>query len=143
MEIKFEGLEGILKSIEGLVDVNELEQAMNRACLVVENQAKKNADAFRNSGDLSRSIKHKVNLEGNELVGIVYSDILYAPYVEYGTGLFAEEAGRTDVPWHYQDEKGNWHTTSGMKPQPYLRPALESKAKTVHKIIAKELTKNV
>lgn len=143
MEIKFEGLENILKSIEELADIAGLEQAMDKACLVVENQAKKYADAFRDTGNLTRSIKHKVEFEGNELTGIVYSDVLYAPYVEYGTGIFAEEGGRTDVPWHYQDDKGNWHSTSGMKPQPYLRPALETKAKTVQKIILKELSKNV
>lgn len=143
MEVRFEGLDDILKSIDELVDVAGLEQAMNKACLVVENQAKKNADAFRDTGDLTRSIKHKVEFEGNEITGVVYSELLYAPYREFGTGLFAEEGGRKDVPWHYQDDKGNWHSTSGMKPQPYLRPALEAKAKVVKKIIAKELTKNV
>lgn len=143
MEVKFEGLENILKSIEGLVDIAGLEQAMDKACLVVETEAKKNANQFRDTGLLANSIKRKVELEGNEITGVVYSDVLYAPYVEFGTGIYAEEGGRTDVPWHYQDDKGNWCSTSGMKPQPYLRPALQSKAKMAERIIAKELSKNV
>ena len=143
MEIKFEGLEHILKTIDGVVDVAGLEQAMNKACIVVENQAKKKADLTRDTGNLSRSIKHKVELEGDEIVGVVYSDVLYAPYREFGTGLFAEEGGRKDVPWCYQDDEGEWHTTSGMQPHPFLRPALQEKAGVVTKIIAKELSKNV
>lgn len=143
MEVRFEGLESILKSIDEIADMAGLERAMNKACLVVENQAKKNASEFRDTGNLTRSIKHKVEFEGSEITGIVYSDVLYAPYVEFGTGIFAEEGGRTDVPWHYQDEKGEWHSTSGMHPHPYLRPALEAKKDTVEKIIAKELSKNV
>ena len=143
MDIKFEGLESILKSIDGIVDVDGLELAMDKACIVVENEAKRNASETKDTGNLSRSIKHKVEIDGTDIIGVVFSDVLYAPYREFGTGIFAEEGGRTDVPWNYQDDEGNWHSTSGMKPQPYLRPALQSKEKTVTKIIAKELSKNV
>jgi HK97 gp10 family phage protein len=73
---------------------------------------------------LRRSITSKVESRGDRVEGIVFTPLEYAPYVEFGTGLFAEEGGRKDVPWSYKDDKGQWHTTSGMKPQPYLRPAL-------------------
>ena len=33
--------------------------------------------------------------------------------------------GRKDVPWHYQAEEGNWHSTSGQKPNPFLERALD------------------
>ena len=56
--------------------------------------------------------------------GVVYTPLEYAGCVEFGTGLFAENGGRTDVPWSYQDDKGEWHSTSGMHPHPYMRPAL-------------------
>jgi HK97 gp10 family phage protein len=64
----------------------------------------------------------------------------YAPYVEFGTGLFAENGGRTDVPWCYQDDEGNWHTTSGMKPQPYMRPALEENRNEIINILKEAIT---
>ncbi|WP_299043873.1 hypothetical protein [uncultured Campylobacter sp.] len=47
------------------------------------------------------------------MVGVVYTPLEYAPYVEYGTGLFAVEGGRADVPWSYQNDKGEWISTSG------------------------------
>ena len=55
--------------------------------------------------------------------GEVGTNVEYAPYVEYGTGVF--NPGRL-TPWSYQDASGEWHTTTGQKPQPFLVPALDS-----------------
>jgi HK97 gp10 family phage protein len=121
-DIKIEGLEAVMEGLENLVDTGKLKAAMGKACALVERTAKQKAP--KGNGELRRSITSKVEIEGNYPVGIVFTPLEYAPYVEFGTGLFAEEGGRQDVPWHYQDDRGEWHTTSGMKPQPYMRPAL-------------------
>lgn len=47
----------------------------------------------------------------------------YATYVEFGTGIYV--SGGRQTPWSYQDEKGQWHKTRGMRPRPFLRPAFE------------------
>lgn len=133
-EIKFEGLEEVLESIEGLADASKLEEALGKACAIVEADAKKKAP--KGNGDLRRSITSKVEDDK----GVVYTPLLYAPYVEYGTGLFAESGGRQDVPWNYQDDKGEWHSTSGMKPHPYLRPALNENREKILRILKESLT---
>lgn len=46
----------------------------------------------------------------------------YAPYVEFGTGIYSPDGRKT--PWSYEDANGKWHTTRGMPAQPFLRPAL-------------------
>jgi len=46
--------------------------------------------------------------------------------VEFGTGLFAEEGNGRKDRWCYQDDAGNWHSTIGQHPQPYMRPALNN-----------------
>lgn len=133
--IKFDGLEEVLESIESLADTTNLEAALGRACAVVERQAKQNAP--KGNGDLRNSITSRTeNLEG-----VIYTPLEYAPYVEFGTGLFAESGGRLDVPWNYKDDEGNWHSTSGMKPQPYLRPALNDNRETIVRILKEGLTK--
>ena len=132
-DIRLEGLEEVLGALDDLADTSNLNAALGKACALVERSAKQKAP--KDKGDLRRSIASKV--EGTE--GVVYTPLEYAPYVEYGTGLFAESGGRQDVPWNYQDDEGNWHSTSGQKPQPYMRPALNENREEILRIIKEGL----
>lgn len=132
-EIK--GLDNLNAKLDGLVDAASVQRALGKCCALVERSAKQKAP--KGNGELRRSITSKV--EGD--TGTVFTALEYAPYVEYGTGLFAEEQGRQDVPWHYKDDKGEWHTTSGMPPQPYMRPALNENRQTIVRILKEELAK--
>ena len=132
-DIRLEGLEEVLGALDDLADTSNLNAALGKACVLVERSAKQKAP--KDKGDLRRSITSKV--EGTE--GVVYTPLEYAPYVEYGTGLFAESGGRQDVPWNYQDDEGNWHSTSGQKPQPYMRPALNENREEILRIIKEGL----
>ena len=129
MSIRFEGLDDVLESIDSIANTEKLNQALGKACALVERSAKINAP--KDNGALRRSITSKV--ENN--IGIVYTPLEYAPYVEFGTGLFAETEGRKDVPWCYQDDEDKWHTTSGQHPQPFLRPALNDNRTKIVRII--------
>ena len=134
--IRLEGLEGILDSLEDITDTSQLERSLGKACALVERSAKQKAP--KGNGELRRSITSEVR----GLEGVVFTPLEYAPYVEFGTGLFAEEGGRMDVPWNYQDDEGVWHSTSGMKPQPYMRPALNENREEVLRIIREGIGKN-
>lgn len=138
MSIQFQGLEEVLNSLEGLADAQNFENALEKACAVVERSAKQNAP--KDTGALRRSITSKIEKNGDDIQGIVYTPLEYAPYIEYGTGLFAEEGGRMDVPWNYQDDKGEWHSTSGQKPQPFMRPALDDNREQILRILKEGLT---
>lgn len=136
-DIRMEGLEGILEELNDVVDGSNLKNALEKACALVERSAKQNAP--KGTGELRRSITSKVENEGDELVGVVYTPLEYAPYIEFGTGLFAENGGRMDVPWNYQDDEGEWHSTSGMKPRPFLRPALNDNREQIKRILEEGL----
>lgn len=136
MSIEFRGLEELIDKLEELEDTANVEAALETACALVEKAAKQKAPKGK-TGELRRSITSKVeNLEG-----VVYTPLEYAPYVEYGTGLFAENGGRQDVPWSYQDDKGEWHTTSGQEPHPYMRPALNENREQILRLIKEGLLK--
>ena len=98
---------------------NLFEKALQKACLIVENSAKQNCPV--DDGQLRQSISHKVN----KTTGEIGSSVQYAPYVEIGTGIYSTEGNGRQTPWVYRDAKGEWHTTKGMKAQPFLKPALE------------------
>lgn len=133
-EIELKGLDELLIRLDRITDPNKINRALGQACALVERSAKQKAP--KDKGELRRSISSKVE----DLQGIVFTPLEYAPYVEYGTGLFAEEGGRMDVPWHYQDEQGEWHTTSGQKPQPFMRPALDENRAQILQIIKEGIT---
>lgn len=137
MAIQIDGLDGILDTLDGVVNTMTMQESMGRACAVVEAAAKTKAP--KDTGQLRNSIKSKVEAGGGEIVGVIYTPLEYAPYVEYGTGLFAENGGRADVPWNYQDDKGNWHKTRGQKPQPFLRPALDENTEKIKEILEEGL----
>ena len=132
--IRIEGLDGVLESLADIKDVSKIERALKKACALVERSAKQKAPKGE-TGELARSISSRVEVDGDELVGIVFTALEYAPYVEFGTGLFAVKGGRQDVPWCYQDEKGEWHTTSGQHPQPFLGPALNENREQILKTL--------
>ena len=131
--IEFDGIDELVERIDNYYNEDETKQRLIKACLYVEAEAKKKAPKV--NGELRNSITSKVEVSGGELVGVVFTPLEYAPYVEFGTGIFAEKGGRQDVPWMYTDDKGEWHITSGMKPQPYLRPALQESREKIKEIL--------
>jgi HK97 gp10 family phage protein len=88
----------------------------------IENVAKENCPV--DDGQLRASITHQIT---DDLSSVeIGSNLEYAPYVHNGTGLFAKDGdGRKEVPWRYQDAKGQWHSTKGQKPNPFLQKAVD------------------
>lgn len=138
--IKFDlkNVDGVLAAIEELADTSGYEQALGKACATIERSAKEKAP--KDTGALRRSITSKVESRDGKIEGVVFTPLEYAPYVEYGTGIFAESGGRMDVPWNYQDDQGNWHSTSGQHPQPFMRPALDENREQIIRIIKEALS---
>ena len=132
MKVNFE-----ITGLDNLFDNADFIRAVEKSCALVERSAKEKAP--KDTGALRRSITSKVEREGDDIVGYVFTPLEYAPYVEYGTGLFAESGGRKDVPWCYQDDKGEWHSTSGQHPQPFMRPALTENREEIMRAIREAL----
>ena len=76
-DVKFEGLDSIIKKIDKIDDAKPLTYAMYDACDIVESAAKEKAP--KDTGALRRSITSKVEVIGNEVDGIVFTPLEYAP----------------------------------------------------------------
>lgn len=119
-----------------------LDSSMDKACIEVERVAKQKCPTGEAGGNdtvpLRQSIMHEVRLEGGRVVGIVGSGLDYAVYVHEGTGIRSRTGmGRTyDLPWSYQDDRGQWHTTSGQEAQPFLEEAYNESRDRVMQILA-------
>lgn len=132
MSVEFEGLNELIIKMEKIGKLENLTSAIEKSCSLVERDAKQKAP--KQTGALKRSIESKVEESDASIQGVVFTPLEYAPYVEYGTGLFAENGGRQSS-WRYKDDEGNYHTTSGQKPQPFLRPALQENKENIIKLL--------
>lgn len=111
-------------------------RGLEKVGLTAENYAKKLCPV--DTGNLRNSITHQIF--GGEKTVVIGTNVGYGKYVEFGTGSGAEGSGRPGS-WVYQDEKGIWHRTSGMKAQPFLRPAAKNHGPQYREILEKELEK--
>lgn len=140
MGVRFEGMNELFNTLDRMASKSKCAEAMGACCAIVERAAKQKAP--KDTGALRRSIQSKVETGGRDVEGIVFTPLEYAPYVEYGTGLFAEKGGRKKVPWYYTDDEGKRWKTSGQKPQPYMRPAIkENREKVVDTFVKGVLSK--
>lgn len=75
-----------------------------------------------------------VNVEGN--TAEIGTNLKYAPFVEYGTGSKGDKsvAHTTREKWTYYSG-GQFFTTSGQAPKPFLTPALKNNKDTIIKLI--------
>ena len=89
----------------------------------------------KDTGQLLNSYKIVQTEDGFE----IGSDLDYSLYVEFGTGVYAEDGKGVTTPWAYKADDGTWRTTKGMRPRPHLRPAFEDNAEEIEKMLAKEL----
>ena len=168
MSLEIQGLESVFERLEGIADAAKAKQAITKACLLVERQAKINAQALsEGDGTLAGSIASRID----DYEGVVYTPLFYAPYVEYGTGIEAEhptKPGRQDVPWVYVEHSGEprqgaqksytleeakqavailrekgleAHYTYGQKPQPFMRPALDDNREKIVEILREGIIK--
>ena len=94
-----------------------------KACgMEAEGYAK--ADCPVDTGRLRNSIAHKVVQEEESTVLYVGSNVEYALYHEYGTGIYAENGMGRKTPWVYVDDKGVRHVTKGVKPRHMFKNSL-------------------
>ena len=89
----------------------------------------------KDTGELIDSYRAVQTEDGVE----IGSDLDYSAYVEFGTGIYAEDGKGVTTPWAYKAADGTWRTTKGMRPRPHIRPAFENKVDKIEQMLAEEL----
>lgn len=123
---------------------------------LVRDEAVKNVNMkTHGTGELAGSIYGEVRQAQHGLEGVVYTDNDHAHYVEFGTGSVGAESDHSSVSpnvplvysgkkyWRYQDDSGNWHTTSGQPAKPFLYPALKDNTQKILDMANKDIKKAV
>lgn len=116
--------------------VMDMSRKMDKACLVVESQAKQNCPV--DIGILRASITSETEVTASEIVGRVGTNEEYGPYVHNGTGIYAKDGNGRKTPWGYTVRAGKhkgFHWTQGQRPQPFLENAKLEKKSAVERIL--------
>lgn len=127
------GLDELLKKLDNLQSNQVVKEALTKSCLIVEAEAKERCPY--DDGQLKQSITSVVNKN----IGAVGTNVEYAPYVHQGTGIYAVNGDGRKDRWSYKDAEGNWHSTIGQHPNPFLETALESKKPKILEIFKGEI----
>lgn len=138
-------------------------RAVLNACKnVVQAEAKLRAPA--NEGELRNSIKVRVKMEGDRVIGEVFTNSDHGAYVELGTGpkgqashsgispdvsvsyrsspWFVHEDQINVGPYHFQ-KVGEFYKMYGQPAQPYLYPALKDNQERVSNNISKYVSRKI
>lgn len=123
-------LDRLIAKLDNISSV-KLEGYVKKATSFVHGQAKMLASS--DTGALRESIHHEIKTEESKIIGRVFTNLEYAPFVEFGTGI------RGDGQYPYASEldfqlvyKEDW---KGMRPQPYMYPAIKGAEPYVKSLI--------
>ena len=140
-------LDRLLKSLKSIANT-DVKDTMVKATNLVHAQAK--ALAPVDTGNLRGSIHQEVKSRGKTVEGRVFTNVSYAPYVEFGTGV----KGRGTYPykikgfslayrgtsWTYTPDGGEtFYHTKGQVAQPYLYPAFKNNEKYIKNLFKTEV----
>ena len=134
--VDFKNSDKLKKKLKELSDV-DTEQVIKKATEFCHGQAESLCPVGR-TGALRESIHMQFTPNGKSSTGKVYTNMEYAAYEEFGTGIkgngsypHADKLPRDmeltyrDTPWWYTKDKGKTFIyTKGQVAQPYMYPAL-------------------
>lgn len=134
----------------------------NAAKTIVQADAKRLAPG--NNGELRNSIKTRVKMDGDKAIAEVYTNLHYAPYVEFGTGPKGQAShsgispevsvSYRSSPWYVHEDQinvgpyhfqkiGEFYKMYGQPAQPYLYPALKDNQERVSKNISNYVRRKI
>ena len=159
--VNVKGVDSVTRRFNNIANM-DLKAAISKATQLVHGQAKALAPA--NDGLLRESIHMSVKDTGKAIQGQVYTNLEYAPYVEFGTGVKGDGTypykikGLTlkyaDSAWYipankisaktaerykfakvYGKDGAEYYLCYGQKAQPYMYPALKENEKIIKQIL--------
>ena len=167
-----EGLDKLMKKYGQLgeqVSDRAMERAVNASCKMIQGEARLLCPVFQGGGggELRRSIMTTVDKVDSVVIGTIYTNKAYAPYVEFGTGPKGEknhagispaitpaytqspwwihesqvdEAAAEAYHWFYIDTpEGRFYQSTGQAAQPFMYPALKNNEERATRNIANYL----
>lgn len=147
--VKLKNMKRILRRVDNISKV-DLYDAVIKATNIVHSTAKLLAPT--DTGNLRSSIHQNVSETKGKIQGSVYTNVQYAPFVEFGTGIkgngtypYKLKSGTLtyrNTPWVYNNGD-EFVYTKGQKAQPYMYPALKQNKKYIKALIKENIKSKI
>jgi HK97 gp10 family phage protein len=85
-------------------------------------------------GNLKSSIVTEAYVDDGLAVSETGPTAFYAPYIEYGTGIYAKNGQGRKTSWSFQMPDGRWVTTQGNRPQEFMEPGYQAAKGTIDRL---------
>lgn len=132
-------LDSLIRKLNRLSgDKAPLVRGIKKATIKVQGDAKLLAPV--DTGRLRNSIQAETKEIGGKVVGHIFTNLEYAPYVEFGTGQRGEAS---PSPPKSPDDLYYRQDWAGMEAQPFMYPAAKQNEKVVPKIVGDEIRKEL
>lgn len=123
ISVDFNGMDNLKGVLKEKAELDDVKNAVRLNGSEMQRKAKRKAP--KDTRHLARNIN--LEIEDDGLTAKVEPAVFYAGYLEYGTGIYAENGSGRKTPWvYYSDQAGHFVTTVGMEPQPFLRPSFHA-----------------
>jgi HK97 gp10 family phage protein len=136
--ITIKGVDSLIHKLNKISNTEQVKATMDKAVLLVHAHAK--ALAPVDTGALAGSIHPKTIVGRKQIIGKVYTNLNYAPFVEFGTGIKGNgtypnkdvKLSYRNTPWVYTADGGEtFYRTEGQVAQPYMYPAIKRNEKKI------------
>lgn len=131
-----QGLDSLLRKLDklGKDSTKVVAKAVGEATKKVQGDAKDLCPVREiDGGRLRGSIQGTLQEENREIIGIVSTNVEYAPYVEFGTG---QRGADSPSPPKYDGDLSYREDWAGMSAQPYMYPAIKQNEEYIKETIA-------
>ena len=123
--------------------MKRIKDTITKACYMVLSDTVRNTPV--NTGRLRSSEAVSVEQKKNTVIGIVGTNVKYAPPVEFGTGIYAKNGNGRKTPWTFYADSGKYHgfyRTRGQKPKLMFTNAFEKNKEKINRMM-EEAMKNL
>lgn len=152
--ITVKGIESLTHRLNNIAKTEKVKETMEQAVKMVHAQAKLLApvNQFGGGGNLAGSIRPKVITAGDIIIGKVFTNVEYAPYVEFGTGIKGNgtypnkdiKLSYRPTGWVYTPNDGeDFFYTKGQVAQPFLYPAVKQNEKKIKAMFKEALNDDI
>jgi len=120
--------------------IERTKKNVDAAMVVVHGRAIRGLKAV-DTGQLRASTRVKTVVVGkDEVRGVLYNTLKYAPYVHQGTGIYAVDGNGRKTPWFWEGHTKKWeggHMTVGQKPSPWIKKGFEDSLADITRILSR------